>query len=240
MMDKLPKSFVVMHDRLGPIHVTRRRSSSRISGRWKDGRAYFNVPDFLDGSRILSEIEQLASKMIAGKKNVKFYYGQCLEFDGLRFCISEQKVKPDSLICTLRGATAYIEVGSAMDLDDDATTESISRMMRCIASRMAPDILIPHARRIAATLGLEVKSWSIMNGHHVLGKCSSSGQIKLSYMNVFLPAELRGYIVCHELAHLKEMNHSRRFHYWCNLYCGGREAEFVKALNSYKWPLLRR
>ena len=106
MMDKLPKSFVVMHDRLGPIHVTRRRSSSRISGRWKDGRAYFNVPDFLDGSRILSEIEQLASKMIAGKKDVKFYYGQCLEFDGLRFCISEQKVKPDSLICTLRGATA--------------------------------------------------------------------------------------------------------------------------------------
>ena len=84
MMDKLPKSFVVMHDRLGPIHVTRRRSSSRISGRWKDGRAYFNVPDFLDGSRILSEIEQLASKMIAGKKDVKFYYGQCLEFDGLR------------------------------------------------------------------------------------------------------------------------------------------------------------
>ncbi len=240
MTSRLPKAFVFMHDELGQVHVTRRESSSRVSGRWKDGHAHFNVPVFLNASQILESVNSLAHRMMAGKRSLSFYSGQRIELDGITFHISTQTVKPDSLICTLRDGTAYLEVGSSMDFNDEATSESISRMMRRIASRVAPDILIPRAQSIAGRLGLKVKSWSIMTGHHVLGKCSSDGRIKLSYMNVFLPVELRDYIVCHELAHLKEMNHSRNFHALCDTYCCGREAVLTKALNSYEWPLLRR
>lgn len=240
MNTRLPKAFVFMHDELGQVHVTRRASSSRVSGRWKDGHAHFNVPAFLSDSQILESVNSLAGRMLAGKKSLSFYSGQSIELDGITFCISSQIVKPDSLICTLRGRTAYLEVGSSMDFDDEATTASVSHMMRRIALRVAPDILIPGAQAIADRLGLEVKSWGIMSGHHVLGKCSSDGRIKLSYMNVFLPVELRGYIVCHELAHLKEMNHSRRFHALCDSYCDGSEESLKSALNTYNWPLLRR
>lgn len=240
MSTQLPKAFVFMHDGLGQVHVTRRASSSRVSGRWKDGRAHFNVPTYLNATQILESINSLAGRMLAGKKSVSFFPGQVIELDGITFRISMQTVKPDSLICTLRGGTAYLEAGSSMDFNDEATSESISRMMRRIASKVAPDILIPRAQAIARRLGLRVKSWDIMSGHHVLGKCSSDGRIKLSYMNVFLPLELRDYIVCHELAHLKEMNHSGRFHALCDAYCGGREDALKKALNTYDWPLLRR
>ena len=56
---------------------------------------------------------------------------------------------------------------------------------------------------------------------------------------MLLPAELRDYVICHELAHLSEMNHSPEFHRILNGYLGGREAELVAALKAYKWPVLR-
>ena len=44
------------------------------------------------------------------------------------------------------------------------------------------------------------------------GSCSSKGIISFSYRLMLYPQEAREYVVVHELAHLKEMNHSKRFY----------------------------
>lgn len=43
------------------------------------------------------------------------------------------------------------------------------------------------------------------------GSCSSLGTITLNTRLAWLPEELAGYIMCHELAHLRELNHSKAF-----------------------------
>lgn len=43
------------------------------------------------------------------------------------------------------------------------------------------------------------------------GSCSSKGNINLNYMLMNTPAYVRKYVIIHELAHRKEMNHSERF-----------------------------
>lgn len=43
------------------------------------------------------------------------------------------------------------------------------------------------------------------------GSCSKQGNLNFNYKVAFLPAPLRDYVIIHELCHLKEFNHSKKF-----------------------------
>jgi predicted metal-dependent hydrolase len=43
------------------------------------------------------------------------------------------------------------------------------------------------------------------------GSCSPKGHIALNYRLLLMPSDVREYILIHELMHLKQANHSRRF-----------------------------
>jgi len=61
------------------------------------------------------------------------------------------------------------------------------------------------------------------------GSCSTSGAISLNLALLFQPEEVVRYLLCHELAHTRHMNHSPRF--WnCVAQCQPRWRELDKAL----------
>lgn len=60
------------------------------------------------------------------------------------------------------------------------------------------------------------------------GSCSIKKNLNFNYRILFLEKELQDYIIVHELCHLKEMNHSKKF--WL---------EIEKILPDYKKLLIR-
>jgi predicted metal-dependent hydrolase len=59
--------------------------------------------------------------------------------------------------------------------------------------------------------GLRVSSVGISNAQTRWGSCAAAGRILLSWRLMLLPPHIVDYVVAHELAHLRELNHSPRF-----------------------------
>ena len=64
----------------------------------------------------------------------------------------------------------------------------------------------------ANIMGLKYGRITITSAQKRFGSCSSKGNISFSYRLMLYPEPAREYVIVHELAHLKEMNHSKRFY----------------------------
>jgi predicted metal-dependent hydrolase len=65
--------------------------------------------------------------------------------------------------------------------------------------------------RWSARYGVDVSRISIRNQRSCWGSCTRRGTLNFNYQILFLPPHLANYIVVHEICHLLEFNHSRRF-----------------------------
>jgi len=64
---------------------------------------------------------------------------------------------------------------------------------------------------LAAEVGANLKTVSVRSQRSRWGSCSVRGTVSLNWRLVQTPDFVRDYIIYHELAHLREMNHSDRF-----------------------------
>ncbi len=230
----------INHPELGRVEVLVRANTTRVVARWKGGVARLTIPPGFPSSRVPAVLDQLAPRLLAARPRGLYTPGQQLVFTGVTFELYSQSLCPAKVIGRAALPLMRVGVGSDFDFDDPATSIAISDFLHAAARRVAPRVLLPVANELAGRVGRSPAKWVISNGQRVLGVCDSRGTISLSYLLLFLPDELREYVVCHELAHLTEMNHSPRFHALLDRYLGGREKMLAARLRGYSWPVLRR
>lgn len=63
----------------------------------------------------------------------------------------------------------------------------------------------------ATKLGVPTPPLFLSNARSRWGSCNSRKEIRLNWRLLQAPPHIINYVVCHELAHLKEMNHSAKF-----------------------------
>ncbi len=226
---------------LGVIRISMRRNASRVSARWHDGRVLVIIPPGVSGERLADCLKRMKPRLLAMRPaNEKFVIGRPLVLDGgITFHFERGQGLGKGLEIVRARDGFLLRVGEEVDMASPQIPGIISRLMLRGAQAVTHQVLIPRARLIASRLGLSPRSISVSRGHKVLGHCSSGGDIAISAICIFLPQDLRDYIICHELAHLTEMNHSERFHRLCDTYLSGREAGLMARLRSFDWPIER-
>ena len=75
----------------------------------------------------------------------------------------------------------------------------------------ALEALAPRTAAMAARLGRRVPAIAVSTAERQWGVCTADGVIRYSWRLAHLSPALADYVVAHEVAHLVEMNHSKRF-----------------------------
>jgi predicted metal-dependent hydrolase len=75
----------------------------------------------------------------------------------------------------------------------------------------ARECIIKRVEYFQAFYKVTYRRLAIRNQKTRFGSCSSRGNLSFTYQLLFLPDRLRDYVIVHELCHLKELNHSRKF-----------------------------
>jgi predicted metal-dependent hydrolase len=116
---------------------------------------------------------------------------------------------------------------------------SFSARIERYLKRRAVELLSQETAEFSAALGVAPKSVSVGDASTRWGSCSSTRRIRYSWRLVLAPAEARRYVVAHEVAHLKELNHGPEFkRIERELY--GEDVGAAKALLRNIGPRLRR
>lgn len=224
---------------LGTINIVVRSNARSFKGRWKGTELQITVPNGVTVAKYKEVLELWRESLLKSKPKSRYYDGQRFDFEGFSIVIEASLSRPNQLSCDPKATPCTVRVSKDINFNSTAVEKAISNAICYISHFHAPKLVLQIAAEESKRLGVYPAKYSISNGARTLGHCTPRKEIALSSRLAFLPAELRRYIVCHELAHLTEMNHSSRFHALVNVYTNGREAELERMLRKFAWPIIR-
>jgi predicted metal-dependent hydrolase len=116
-----------------------------------------------------------------------------------REVVMERRPSSDVTEDTLRLAKHHVE------------DTSVKRALETLYRRKAREIFEERAEYFAEQMGVEYEQIEVRNQRTKWGSCSTTGTLGLNWRLMMAPREIVDYIVSHELAHLRESNHTDAF-----------------------------
>lgn len=119
---------------------------------------------------------------------------------------------------------------------DDATYEIhivgqkayIKRRIIDLYKKQAREIIKPLVVNYCLLLKVQYQNLSFKDTKTRWGSASSLGNLSFNWRLIMAPMEIIKYVVAHEVAHLVEMNHQKKFWLLCEKLC-------VDSRNKHKW-----
>lgn len=236
------------HPCLGPVHIKVVATAQAIRARWNGNELQITIPPRLPASEMDRFLATYTQRLLSIRPAIRFPIGRIIDCAECDFEILTGHESQPYDVLTNREEAAPVRgkqvnykilirpslVAGPYRAELETTVNRAIIDLATIATRL---FVLPRARRLAAELGLKVTEWDVRHNKTRLGACSSKGCIILGSRLIFLPPDLRDYVIYHELAHLIEMNHSPRFHALCDRYCSGREKELKAQLRAFSFPV---
>jgi len=111
----------------------------------------------------------------------------------------------------LRGLVRVTELDGEPCLQVPGEGDGVSRKLVAFFKKEARKELDKAVNIHAAAIGVRPKQMRITDTTSRWGSCSSTRTLSFSWRIIMAPPEVLNYLAAHEVAHLREMNHSERF-----------------------------
>ena len=132
--------------------------------------------------------------------------------DGSVTIKAPRRIKKEELLRIIEKHKAWIDKAIVREREKREKYEALSEAEIKGLKKSAREYLTEKCEYFSRLMGLEYNRITITSAKTRFGACSSAKNISFSYRLMLYPEPAREYVVVHELAHLKEMNHSKKFY----------------------------
>lgn len=123
-------------------------------------------------------------------------------------------------LCTGRTKAVWNEFSDTVQLTLFSNNhDKLSSQLEAALKRRALEHFTPRVASLAATMGLPILPLTLTSAKGRWGSCSQRTGIRLHWKLIYFSLSVIDYIIIHELAHVREMNHSPRFWAIVEHYC---------------------
>ncbi len=197
-------SFIQFEELRLPIIVTKRKTSRRLILRYSPLRqcVSLTLPKSVSLKYGLNFVEQkrewIRLQLQKHSGNKGFVDGQIIPVLG------------ENLTLKYVGGRGIISEASGA-LQVHGANEFMARRVRSWLQKKCKIEIMRMADIYAARLGVKLGKISLRDTSSRWGSCSHDGNLSFSWRLIFAPIEVLHYVVAHEVAHIREHNHSPAF-----------------------------
>ena len=84
-------------------------------------------------------------------------------------------------------------------------------LFKKFTEKFANEYILQRLNYISKALKIDYLSVKIISARQKWGSCNNKKELRFNFRLVMLPKYLIDYVICHELCHIKELNHSKEF-----------------------------
>ena len=141
---------------------------------------------------------------IAAQWPRRWPYGTTLPYRGAHLPVEVRGGHPASVHMQSGALTVHVKTV-------EAAVDAARRALRAWYMAEADRFCLESVRQWADAMKVEWKGFSIGRGLTRWGSCSPAGSLRFNYRLIMAPQTVLDYVVVHELAHRRQMNHSPAF-----------------------------
>lgn len=220
---------------LGRLFVRTNTRARRLTFRTKEDGIYVTIPPGTPLPEVKRAIEELRPRLlVARQKNTRPLIDLNYRIDTGFFKLSLVSGQRERFLSRSELGGMQIICPPDADFSDPDLQTWLRKVIEEALRRNAKVILPPRLYMHSMQHNLPYKSVRINSSNGRWGSCSARGSINLSYFLVLLPEHLIDYVLLHELAHTREMNHGEHFWALLDRMTDGKSSALRNELKQYR------
>ena len=231
----ISKKQIISDKDFGKIHFVVRRSARNITMRVKEDGLHVTTPPYRSITALLEAIAPFRERLRNVCSEVKpkpFDLNFSIEAECFRLKLETSPLK--NFTVSMRDETVVISCPAHADFTTDRVQTLVKNAVMRAMRKKAEEYLPPLVQYWSSLFDLPYNKVTISKARSRWGSCSSKRDISLSFYLMLLPAHLMDYVILHELAHTREMNHGPKFWELLNQLTDGKALALRKELRMHR------